>query len=145
MFSATNPPPIPPSADPHPSQPPLWTLDDLFLLPRERLKYYRKLYSRLLKSTTPGRSDHRLLTGALEKLDQLLATLDQRAMLSVGGPTPAPSLPSPPAMEDEVVIDLRTRDSNGNALKGGFLPPIPSHRDSDGTAGSGSGMSATSG
>lgn len=27
----------------------LWTLDGLFLLPYARLKYYKKLYSRLLK------------------------------------------------------------------------------------------------
>ena len=58
--------------------------------------------------------------------------------MNVAGPSQPLSLPSPPAMEDEVVIDLRTRDSNGNALKSGFLPPIPSHRESDSTAGSGS-------
>ncbi|KAH8102432.1 hypothetical protein BXZ70DRAFT_1006358 [Cristinia sonorae] len=146
MFSSSNPPPLPPSSDPHPSQPPIWSLTDLFLLPKERLKYYRKLYSRLLKSTTPGRSDHRLLTGALEKLDSLLATLDQRATLYVGSSSqppsisslPAPPPPPPPAAEDEVVIDMRTRDSNGNALKGSFIPPIASHRESDSTAGSGS-------
>lgn len=138
MFSSSNPPPLPPSSDPHPPEPPLWTLDDLFMLPKERLKYYRKLYSRLLKSTTPGRSDHRLLTGAIDKLDQLLSTLEQRSLMNVAGPSQPLSLPSPPAMEDEVVIDLRTRDSNGNALKSGFLPPIPSHRESDSTAGSGS-------
>ncbi|TCD61430.1 hypothetical protein EIP91_008444 [Steccherinum ochraceum] len=139
MFSSSNPPPLPPSSDPHPPAPPIWTLDELFLLPRERLKYYRKLYSRLLKSTTPGRSDHRLLTGALDKLDSLLATVEQRSTIFVGGSPPPPaSLPSPPAMEDEVVIDLRTRDSNGNALKGNFLPPVPSHRESDSTGGSGS-------
>ncbi|CAO1617326.1 unnamed protein product [Sympodiomycopsis kandeliae] len=50
----------------------LWTLDSLFALPQTRLKYYKKLYARLLKSTHSGRSDHRLLVGANEKLDELL-------------------------------------------------------------------------
>jgi len=138
MFSSSNPPPLPPSSDPHPSEPPLWTLDGLFNLPKERLKYYRKLYSRLLKSTTPGRSDHRLLSGALDKLDGLLSTLDQRSRVNVGGQSQASPLPPPPATEDEVVIDMRTRDSNGNALKGPFLPPVPAQRESDSTTGSGS-------
>lgn len=99
-FSASNPPP---PALPQPTRllnPSLWTLDALFLLPKGRLKYYRKLYSRLLKSTTPGRSDHRLLTGALEKLDALLATLDDRANNSVG--TPGSSrIPLPPHVNTE--------------------------------------------
>lgn len=102
----------------------VWTLDDLFLLPKERLLYYRKLYSRLLKSTTPGRSDHRLLTGALEKLDGLLSTLDEKAGIHVGADAPLQT-------EDEVVMDLRTRQST--------VPPAPaSHRGSDSTNGSAS-------
>jgi hypothetical protein len=48
------------------------TIDSLFALPLERLHYYQKLYAKLLKSTQPGRSDHRLLVGANEKLDSLL-------------------------------------------------------------------------
>lgn len=71
-FSTSNPPP----STSHLS---CWTLDALFLLPKGRLQYYKKLYNKLLKGTTPGRSDHRLLTGALGKLDGLLATLDERA------------------------------------------------------------------
>jgi hypothetical protein len=93
-FSASNPPP---SALPQPMgllNPSLWTLDALFLLPKGRLQYYRKLYSKLLKSMTPGRSDHRLLTGALLKLDGLLATLDDKASTSVGSPGP-PQIPLP--------------------------------------------------
>lgn len=49
------------------------TLDDLFTLPIIRLKYYKKLYAKLLKSTQPGRSDHELLVGANVKLDSLLS------------------------------------------------------------------------
>ncbi|KAJ7631001.1 hypothetical protein FB45DRAFT_747624 [Roridomyces roridus] len=81
-FSATNPPPTwAMDAD---AETPTWTLDGLFLLPKARLKYYRKLYSRLLKSTTPGRSDHRLLVGALDKLDKLLDTVETREQIRVG-------------------------------------------------------------
>lgn len=99
-FSASNPPPpaLPPPT--HLLNPSLWTLDALFLLPKGRLQYYRKLYSRLLKSTTPGRSDHRLLTGALMKLDALLATLDDRANNSVGIPGPS-QIPHPPRANTE--------------------------------------------
>ncbi len=60
-----------------------WTLDSLFALPHIRLKYYKKLYSRLLKSTQPGRSDHRLLVGANEKLDELVDKSKKRLAVSV--------------------------------------------------------------
>ncbi|SNX84695.1 related to GEF1 protein [Melanopsichium pennsylvanicum] len=60
-----------------------WTLDSLFALPHIRLKYYKKLYSRLLKSTQPGRSDHRLLVGANKKLDELLDKSKRRLAVSV--------------------------------------------------------------
>lgn len=61
----------------------LWTLDQLFALPQTRLKYYKKLYSRLLKSTQEGRSDHRLLIGANERLDELLQQAKKRITMSV--------------------------------------------------------------
>ncbi|KAJ7181743.1 hypothetical protein C8R43DRAFT_870034 [Mycena crocata] len=89
-FSATNPPPS--WASSSDSEAPTWTLDGLFLLPKSRLKYYRKLYSRLLKSTTPGRSDHRLLVGALDKLDKLLDTLETREQIKVGATRGPPEL-----------------------------------------------------
>ncbi len=90
-FSTALPPPT--SLITSPDDPPLWTLDALFLLPKLRLKYYKKLYSRLLKSTVPGRSDHRLLVGALDKLDGLLDTLEQRAQIR--SPQHSPRLTSP--------------------------------------------------
>jgi len=108
-FSSLIPPP--PSATTSDSTvPPLWTLDDLFLLPKARLKYYKKLYGRLLKSTAPGKSDHKLLVGALETLDRLMDTLESRSSNNVGESVP-PVLPSPAVheSEDEVVIDLRTQ------------------------------------
>ncbi|CAL1695493.1 unnamed protein product [Somion occarium] len=132
IFSSSNPPPLPPSSPPHPAEPPLWTLDDLFILPKDRLKYYKKLYSRLLKSTQPGRSDHRLLTGALDKLDGLLSTVDQRSNLKIGDNFGAPPPTLAPTTEDEVVIDMRSRNSNGLPPKNFMVGP-PSNRDSDST------------
>ncbi|KAG6845765.1 hypothetical protein H0H87_003819 [Tephrocybe sp. NHM501043] len=115
-FSASNPPPLSATAS-NASDPPVWTLDDLFLLPKARVKYYKKLYNRLLKSTAPGKSDHKLLLGALESLDQLLNTLDSRSSVTVGHPissavSPAPSAAPPlslPHEDEDVVIDLRTQ------------------------------------
>ena len=76
---------------------PTWTLDALFALPRARLKYYKRLYTRLLKSTQPGRSDHKLLTGAVEKLESLLGILAERECVVIGqeeiGNTNTNSLP----------------------------------------------------
>ena len=100
VFSASNPPPLTSSSQAHPSESPLWSLDSLFLLPHGRLKYYKKLYGRLLKSTAPGRSDHKLLVGAMEKLERLLATVEGRFSIR---------LQSSPTVEtqDEVVVDMR--------------------------------------
>ncbi|CAE6506753.1 unnamed protein product [Rhizoctonia solani] len=69
-----------------PENPQEWTLDKLFGLPLQRLKYYKKLYSRLLKTTSPGRSDHRLLVGANETLDRLMATCEERRNRLIGDP-----------------------------------------------------------
>ena len=110
-FSATLPPNAS-SADPD-SQ--IWTLDNLFLLPMMRLKYFKKLYGRLMKGTQPGRSDYKLLASAAEKLDNLLAILDARAGIIVGSP-----IPPPPETEDEVVVDFR---SPSRASKPQELPP----------------------
>ncbi|WWD22059.1 hypothetical protein CI109_106547 [Kwoniella shandongensis] len=66
--------------------PPLthWTLDALFILPYTRLRYYRKLYARLLRSTKEGRSDHRLLVVANERLEGLVSDLEARLEMDVG-------------------------------------------------------------
>lgn len=68
-----------------PPTPPLeqWTLDSLFLLPYHRLRYYRKLYARLLQNTTEGRSDHRLLLAANQKLEGLTRDVESRLELDV--------------------------------------------------------------
>jgi hypothetical protein len=95
------------STNPAPSNSGQWTLDALFLLPRSRLKYYQKLYNRLLKNT-----DNRLLIGAVETLNMLIATLDSRQAIQVGDQNPAYSVPPPLDTGDEVVIDMRTETLN---------------------------------
>ncbi|KAK2461844.1 hypothetical protein APHAL10511_006307 [Amanita phalloides] len=105
----------------------LWTLDAVFLLPKGRLKYYRKLYNRLLKGTVAGRSDHRLLVNALEKLDALLNTLESRQSIRVGQSN---SLTK--ETEDEVVVDLRTQsvlNNIENSAAEKFGQPMPSSVD----------------
>ncbi|WFD36526.1 hypothetical protein MCUN1_003409 [Malassezia cuniculi] len=62
-----------------------WTLDSIFRLPLCRVRFYKRLYARLLKSTQPGRSDHRLLVGANERIDKLLALAKEREGMSVSG------------------------------------------------------------
>ena len=120
-FSESNPPPALPQPIPF-LDPSIWTLDALFLLPKGRLQYYRKLYSKLLKSMTPGRSDHRLLTGALVKLDGLLATLDDRANTSVGSPGP-PQIPLPPHVNIDVNPNtlIPTHPSTNEPMESGAL------------------------
>lgn len=93
----------------------MWTLDGLFLLPHGRLKYYRKLYGRLLKSTAPGRSDHRLLLGAMEKLERLLATVEERFNTSL---QPISSIET----GDEVVVAMQDKPRQSS-------PPGPGARD----------------
>ncbi|KZT05969.1 uncharacterized protein LAESUDRAFT_750365 [Laetiporus sulphureus 93-53] len=83
MFSSSYPPSLPPSSPEHPPDPPIWKLDGLFLLPQSRLKYYHRLYSRLLKSSAPGKGDHELLSKAVAKVEKLLNMLSSRATMRV--------------------------------------------------------------
>ena len=119
---------------PHP------TLDMLFRLPLDRLSYYKKLYSKLLKSTQPGKSDHNLLVGANEKLSWLLDVGRQSALRRVTDP-PAPSLtaassvaslpshhePSPAAIASASASahsSLTPSLSGSAAGRGPSIPPI---------------------
>jgi hypothetical protein len=131
LFSATLPPPNASSAEPD-SQ--IWTLDELFLLPAGRLKYFKKLYGRLLKGAQPGRSDYNVLTSATEKLDKLLATLDARANIMVG----SSALPAPET-EDEVVVDLRGSIERPKTLE----LPVESTTGSETSSARGSSLSST--
>lgn len=114
-FSALNPPPLPPSSQARPSEPPMWTLESLFLLPHGRLKYYKKLYGRLLKSTAPGRNDHKLLVGAMEKLERLVLTVEGRFNVRLQSSPPAETV-------DEVVVNMRGGPPQHS-------PPVPGVRD----------------
>ena len=103
--------------------PPVWTLDTLFLLPRTRLKYYKKLYARLLKSTVPGKSDHALLLDATSTLETLFVMAESRLNVVVGEPTS--SEPPPPLSMQDLERDLpppppltdpQGRDSYGSSV-----------------------------
>lgn len=102
QFSATNPPPSSDSS--------LWTLDGLFFLPRMRLKYYQKLYNRLLKNT-----DNRLLIDAVDTLNMLIATLDSRQTIQVGDQNLAISVPPALDREDEVVVDMMRTEASSSS------------------------------
>jgi hypothetical protein len=103
-----------------PEAPAEWTVDALFLIPRTRLKYYKKLYTRLLKSTQPGRSDHKLLVGANEELTQLIETVDGRAGIRVGADE---DHQDPREMSRENSDEFLRRESGGARA----LPPVPPH------------------
>lgn len=87
-FSQSVPPPLSPSSPSFDETSGVWGLDALFALPAQRIRYYKKLYSRLLKSTAPGRSDYKLLVGAVEKLERLLGVLERRAGYVAGEEDP---------------------------------------------------------
>jgi hypothetical protein len=116
----------------NPPAPPLehWTLDALFLLPYSRLRYYRKLYARLLRSTKEGRSDHRLLLVANQRLEALALQVETRLEMDVAdddfeAPVPIakeirPTTGSngdrtrePSWVEKEVEAERRSRASSG--------------------------------
>jgi hypothetical protein len=87
-ISSSNPPPAPLEQ---------WTLDALFLLPFGRLRYYRKLYARLLRSTKEGRSDHRLLVTANQRLESLVERVEGRLDMDVSdGEVSSPDSPNDP-------------------------------------------------
>lgn len=66
-----------------PASPSPPTLDQLFQLPLVRLGYYKKLYTKLLKSTQEGRSDHALLVNANEQIDRLICRCEEAKGRSV--------------------------------------------------------------
>ncbi len=81
-----------------------------------------------------------MLSGALEKLDRLLAMLDSRGQIRVGDSTPKEETLPPFETEDEVVIDMRDRQSTlePQPRVPSSQPTSPSQRASDSTRGSGS-------
>jgi hypothetical protein len=103
---------------------PIWTLDTLFLMPATRLKYYKKLYARLLKSTQPGRSDHKLLLGANERLGRLLSTVEERAAVRVGIDVGDGVVDAPASATEEPAFSPPPRKSS--AAPGSTSSPVPS-------------------
>lgn len=95
----------------HPPTPPQtsWSLDAFFLLPYTRLRYYGKLYARLLRSTKEGRSDHKLLVTANQKLDGLVNQVERRLDCDVAEDENQPS-----SRGDEVEGD-RERQSRASS------------------------------
>ena len=79
----------------------IWTLDLLFSLPRSRIKYYQKLYGRLLKTSAPGKSTDKKLVEGVERLEKLLTIIDERSSVTLPNPTQVVE------STDEVVIDTR--------------------------------------
>lgn len=100
-----------------------WTLDTLFALPLSRVRFYKKLYSRLLRSTQPGRSDHTLLQEANERLDALLEHARQREGMRVGAPAPVPQ--ARPAANAPAVSAAAPNPAPGPALGPGRPAPGP--------------------
>ena len=98
-FSEANPPP-------NTSR---WTLDALFSLPRLRIKYYHKLYGRLLKTAVPGQETRETLVVGIERLEELMRLAEERATT----PLQAPAQGNADANDsvDEVVIDTRVPTS----------------------------------
>lgn len=99
------------------------SLDGLFILPYQRCRYYKKLYTKLLKSTHPGRSDHRLLSAANDKLDELIMHCETAFQNHVAD------------LEQEVEPSEQPRDSPPEEEEITFsappppkLPPLPNER-----------------
>lgn len=83
-----------------------WTLDTLFSLPRLRIKYYHKLYGRLLKTAVPGQETRDTLVSGIEKLEQLMQLAEERASIPLGGDGQRGD-GSFNAVPEEVVVDTR--------------------------------------
>lgn len=71
------------------------TLDTLFVSPLERMRYYKKLYVRLLETSEPGRSDHKLLVQANHRIDMVLL-MAQKTVSTPKPPPPTVSQPTSP-------------------------------------------------
>lgn len=90
------------------------TLDSLFEIPLNRVRYYKRLYAKLLRGSQPGRSDHKLLTAANEKLDSLL----RRGEIAIRRPIDIPdeSESEQPESDQQTALARSNRESD--------LPPL---------------------
>ncbi|GAA5820791.1 hypothetical protein JCM11251_003161 [Rhodosporidiobolus azoricus] len=108
------------------------TLDTLFALPLYRVKYYQKLYAKLLRSTQEGRSDHALLVQANEKLERLERAMEDGRKRSVlGEAVRGTAEVQGQRKEKEKLPRLDMELANGNARGGQTVPALPQERLSD--------------
>lgn len=75
-LSLSHPPPLQSSSITGSSR--RWSLDGFFILPFDRLQYYREMYDRLLRTTKEGKSDWRMLKRSCERLEVLVEGVEQR-------------------------------------------------------------------
>jgi hypothetical protein len=115
-FSEANPPP----------NGSLWTLDALFSLPRLRIKYYHKLYGRLLKTAVPGQETRDTLVSGIERLEELMRLAEERATVPLSSPSQRVSADSKES-QDEVVVDTRS-PAEGHSANPAAVPPAKVHQ-----------------
>lgn len=117
-----------------------WTVDALFLLPYQRLKYYKRLYARLLRNTKEGRPDHRLLVMANDRLDRLLALAEVRLSVDVNHEESAPPSAGPVSVGRVVSSSTPTEKPRIRDIIQPEPPPKPA-KDRESTASSTRGSS----
>jgi len=71
------------------------TMESLVNAPIQRMLYYKILYSRLLETTEPGRSDHQLLTQANQRIDTIMLMAKKNTARAMTSPIPSQAT-SPP-------------------------------------------------
>ncbi|RUS13792.1 hypothetical protein BC937DRAFT_94774, partial [Endogone sp. FLAS-F59071] len=103
------------------------TLDTLFASPLERMRYYKKLYVRLLESTEPGRSDHKLLMQANHRIDMVLLMAQKTVSTPKQPPLPVsqPTTPTSVASSTSAVTnsDLAASAATATAAPSKHVPP----------------------
>ena len=92
----------------------VWTLDMLFSLPRERVKYYHRLYGKLLRNAVPGGCTDKLLSKAVEKLEELDNNLECKLASGFSSVSKYPGNIVSAKMDETVVIDSRGACGSAN-------------------------------
>ncbi|KAG7095918.1 hypothetical protein E1B28_006602 [Marasmius oreades] len=103
-----------------------WTLDELFLLPIGRLKYFKQLYTSLLEYYQPSHPRHRVLLDSIGNVERILGTYHERKDTKAGSSSSFTTMPELDAMEDEeegsdgynLDMHINSLSSNGSALHG---------------------------
>lgn len=118
-----------PGTLPSPAEPRTPSLDDLFSLPVYRIAYYKKLYTKLLKSTQEGRSDHALLVDANRTLEQLGRACEdgknRSVVLMSGGTLPLRVNVEPAPAQSPAPATASSSPGPGPPPRLQALPPLP--------------------